>query len=403
MSQLVDPTAVTEQRSEKIESAMRSFSEISSNLLQSYSTLEARAERVEHKLAVANRSLQTKVVELDEVTRDLEAILAALPTGVVVRDADGTIVRINDAAAIALGLDAAQKEAAIGSPDLDELKAARSDDGNVVLAGGNARVLDLRSSLVRNDQGRATGTVEIIDDRTEITALAERLHAMDKVASLGTMAGGIAHELRNPLNAVAGFADLMQTRLAATGTEDPKITRWAMLIGRGAAEANAIITSLLTLSTPEGLDRCGIRSEELLKDAVHAAFTPEQRQPDVQFITDVPSFTGDHIKLRQALRNLVANAMDVAPGSPLLIKATKTDEGELALEVHDAGPGIPPEMRRRVLDPFFTTRAEGTGLGLALASTIAGLHGGHLEIQNSPSDLGGALVAIHIPLLTARS
>ena len=189
----------------------------------------------------------------------------------------------------------------------------------------------------------------------------------------------------------------------ATGTEDPKISRWAHLIGRGAAEANAIITSLVTLSTPEGLDRSGIRSEELLKEAVQAAVTPEQTRPRVEFVTDVKSFTGDRIKLRQALRNLVANAMDVAPGSPLRIKATQTDEGELALEVHDAGPGIAAEMRRRVLDPFFTTRAEGTGLGLALASTIAGLHGGHLEIQNSPSDLGGALVAIHLPLLTARS
>ena len=370
MSQLVDPTAATEQRSEKIESAMRSFSEISSNLLQSYNALEARAERVEHKLAVANRTLETKVEELDEVTHNLEAILAALP---------------------------------IGRADLDVLRSARTQQGEVVLPNGSARVLDLRSSLVRNDQGRATGTVEIIDDRTEITALGERLHAMDKVASLGTMAGGIAHELRNPLNAVAGFAELMQMRLENNPTEDPKICRWAKLIGRGAAEANAIITSLLTLSTPEGLDRSGIRSVELLKEAVHAAVTPEQAQPDVQYFTEIESFTGDYIKLRQALRNLIANAMDVAPGSPLRIKATQTDEGELALEVHDAGPGIPAEMRRRVLDPFFTTRAEGTGLGLALASTIAGLHGGHLEIQNSPSDLGGALVAIHLPLLTARS
>jgi signal transduction histidine kinase len=403
VSQLADTTVATEQRSEKIESAMRSFSEISSNLLKSYSKLEARAERVEHKLAVANRTLESKVLELDEVTRNLEAILAALPTGVVVRDADGAIVRINDAAAVALGLSTQQKDRAIGSPDVEVLKTARAAKGAVVLANGSARVLDLRSSMVRNDQGRSTGTVEIIDDRTEITALGERLHAMDKVASLGTMAGGIAHELRNPLNAVAGFADLMQSRLKTTGTEDPKIIRWAQLIGRGAAEANAIITSLLTLSTPEGLDRSGIGAEDLLKEAVQAAVTPEQTQPDVEFITDVESFTGDRIKLRQALRNLVANAMDVAPGSPLRIKATQTDEGELALEVHDAGPGIAAEMRRRVLDPFFTTRAEGTGLGLALASTIAGLHGGHLEIQNSPSDLGGALVAIHLPLLTARS
>ncbi len=402
MSQVLSHTQQEDKRTDEIESAMRTFSEISSNLLQSYNALEARAARVEDELEVTNRQLEAKVCELDEVTRNLEAILTALPTGVVVRNSAGAIVRINDAAAQTLGLDEAHKSEVIGKSDIPALATARAGDGEVVLAGGNARVLDLRSSMIRDDRGVVAGTVEIIDDRTEITALAERLHSMDKIASLGTMAGGIAHELRNPLNAVAGFADLMKARIDSSAIEDPKVIRWADLICQGALEANAIITSLLTLSTPEGLERVAIETDELFQEALHAASTPGSEPIQASLVIEVPSFCGDRIKLRQALRNLIANALEVAPGAPLLIKAISTEEGELALEVHDAGPGIPAGLRRRVLDPFFTTRAEGTGLGLALSSTICGLHGGHLEIRNSPSDLGGALVAIHLPLLNAR-
>jgi two-component system, sensor histidine kinase FlrB len=260
VSQVLSHTQQEDKRTDEIESAMRTFSEISSNLLQSYNALEARAARVEDELEVTNRQLEAKVCELDEVTRNLEAILTALPTGVVVRNSAGAIVRINDAAAQTLGLDEAHKSEVIGKSDIPALATARAGDGEVVLAGGNARVLDLRSSMIRDDRGVVAGTVEIIDDRTEITALAERLHSMDKIASLGTMAGGIAHELRNPLNAVAGFADLMKARIDSSAIEDPKVIRWADLICQGALEANAIITSLLTLSTPEGLERVVPRS-----------------------------------------------------------------------------------------------------------------------------------------------
>jgi signal transduction histidine kinase len=403
VSQVLTQSQQEEKRAVEVESAMRAFSEISSNLLQSYNALEARAARVEDELAVTNSQLETKVSELDEVTRNLEAVLTALPTGVVVRDSEGAIVRINDAAAKTLGLDAARKGHAIGQTDIPTLECARAGNGEVVLPGGDARVLHLRSSNICDENGTETGTVEIIDDRTEITALGERLHAMDKIASLGTMAGGIAHELRNPLNAVAGFADLMKSRLAASNVNDPKVTRWADLICQGAVEANAIITSLLTLSTPEGLERSNITTDELFQEALRASTAHGGEPVQATLVSDVKTFCGDRIKLRQALRNLIANALEIAPGAPLLIKAIQTEEGELALEVHDSGPGIPAGLRRRVLDPFFTTRAEGTGLGLALSSTICGLHGGRLEIKNSPSDLGGAVVAIHLPLLNARS
>ena len=369
-----------------VERAMASFSTISANLLSSYNALEARAARVEEELAVTNRALEAKVAELD-------AVLEALPVGVVVRDASGCVQRVNQNLIETIELD---PESVIGQREIPTLTTARAQNGRV-LVGDRPLQLDLRRSVVRRTDGETLGTVEIVDDRTELEELTERLHAMDKVAALGTMAGGIAHEIRNPLNAVAGFAEMLELRLASS--DDDKAARWSNLIVQGAAEANAIISSLLTISTPERLDLERIEPQGLIEEALETAqhFEGCALAGNVIHVhADCSPFLGDRIKLRQALRNLIANAHEAAPKKDLIIEAL-VEGDELVLAVSDAGPGIPPELRRRVLDPFFTTRADGCGLGLALTNTIANLHGGHLEIQQTPSDLGGARVAIHLP------
>ena len=165
-----------------VERAMESFTAISANLLASYNALEARAALVEKELAVTNRALEAKVAELD-------AVLEALPVGVVVRDAAGNVRRVNRNLTETLGRPAAEF---LGRCDIAELTTARNHDVNVTTQAGRALRLDLRRSLVQQAE-EVLGSVEIIDDRTELATLTERLHAMDKIAALGTMAGGIAH------------------------------------------------------------------------------------------------------------------------------------------------------------------------------------------------------------------
>jgi signal transduction histidine kinase len=386
LSQL--PTAAADRESvQDVERAMASFSTISANLLASYNALEARAARVEEELAVTNLALEAKVAELD-------AVLEALPVGVVVRDAGGRVQRVNRNLVETIGVDPAE---VIGQREIPTLTTARAQRGRVLVANDRPLQLDLRRSVVRRADGETLGTVEIVDDRTELEELTERVHAMDKVAALGTMAGGIAHEIRNPLNAVAGFAEMLELRLASS--DDEKAIRWSQLIVRGAAEANAIITSLLTITTPESIDLETLDAKSLIEEALETAreFSSLCSTNSIIHVhANCPAFAGDRIKLRQALRNLIANAQDAAPGKELIVEAALEND-EVILSVSDAGPGIAPELRRRVLDPFFTTRAEGCGLGLALTNTIANLHGGRLDIQPTPSDLGGARVAIHLP------
>ncbi len=383
-----------------IEDIVRSFPLILDNLQRSYSELEQRALRVENELCRANEELERKVWELDALKGHLEAVLDSLPTGVVVRDTNGTIVRVNGATSRILGESEAEL---LGRREHPALRAEVSDGEAREVTVANGRRAFLASSyspiVVAADsdgtQDRLDGSVEIIEDCTERKRLTERLHAADKMAALGTMAAGIAHEIRNPLNAIKGFASL----LVRQGLTDPLHERWAHLIVEGSIEADAIIENMLTFGSPERLRLEEIDGEELLESAVRTAFGEivERGALDIRIENHAPAFTGDRIKLRQALRNLLVNAADAMGNKGPLKLILDFDEGEIVATVSDSGPGISSEVRQKVLDPFFTTRAEGTGLGLALVSTIAQLHGGNVQIHSEPSPLGGAQISLHIP------
>jgi nitrogen fixation/metabolism regulation signal transduction histidine kinase len=396
-----------------LERAVRELQGLGSSLFRSYSALEQRAERVERELARANRELASKVSELDAVSADLQAVLAALPTGVIVRDASGRIVRANSAALAVLG---AREDELLGATEtaLDRAAPRRGAEASewseldLVGPDGRVKVVARRRSSVPADpersgaaRGDGVGSVEILDDRTRMTELAERLHALDKLAALGNMAGGIAHELRNPMMAVQGFASLLAARLSPESEE----RRWASLIVEGAREADAILTSMLSLATPEKLVLSTVEPDELVRSAERLARLDhggEACECALEVSVSVPAFAGDRIKLRQALRNLITNAIHAQQGQAQHGRARVAvelarDADDVVATVSDAGPGIARELRTRVLEPFFTTRAEGTGLGLALVQRIAELHGGRVEISPEPSFLGGAQVRLRIP------
>lgn len=366
-----------------VEGAICAFTKVLAELQESHADLAARAERVE--------------AELSRTNEELAAILSSLPTGVVVRDAQGQVVRVNEAALAILDC---PQEALLGQTDWPGLQGSRASGEThaFVREDGKHIALQNRHSTVRTPDGVETGSVEILDDRTALQAMSQRLHELDKMAALGTMAGGIAHEIRNPLNAVKGFAALLAGELPA----DSKHARWASLIQEGVDECNAIIGSMLTFADPERLQLETIQAPELVDDALAAvrrdlATDSGDRSYEFTVHADDMCFVGDRIKLRQALRNLIANAIEAQPqGGRVLISITELEHATL-LRVTDAGPGIPQDLTHRVCDPFFTTRAEGTGLGLALVHTIARLHGGALEIATEPAPLGGADVAITIP------
>ncbi|MSR63041.1 MAG: hypothetical protein EXS08_11415 [Planctomycetes bacterium] len=267
-------------------------------------------------------------------------------------------------------------------------------------------VLDnLRSSYGELEERAARIERELLESNRQLSlanqarsALAERLHAADKLSALGTMAAGIAHEIRNPLNAVRGFAELLARRELARPDADARTSQWAQRIVDGVGEIDGIIENLLSFGSPERLRLERVDGQELLEDAARLAGSLLEAAPSIEVSSAAPTFRADRIKLRQAVRNLIENALEAQAGcARARVLVTLAREGpELVCRVADAGPGVAPELRTQILDPFFTTHADGTGLGLALVSVIARLHGGSVHCAPDPSPLGGALFVLRV-------
>ena len=234
--------------------------------------------------------------------------------------------------------------------------------------------------------------------RARIAELESRLVAEERLSRLGAMAGGIAHEIRNPLHAARGFAELLERHLPKEAHE----RRWAARIIEAVDEVEEIATSLLSIASRQPLTRQAVDPVELVTSAIVSArrALDSRGKPERWVVTrrvDAPHFAGDRTKLRSALRNLVANALQALPEGGRVEVHASLEGDDVCLSVHDSGPGVPEHLQHRVDEPFFTTRSNGTGLGLVLVRAIAELHGGRFEVSNAPFPLGGAKTDLRIP------
>lgn len=380
-----------------IENAISTVTSLLQGLQESHGKLEERAQHVEAQLCRTNDELATKVDELDRVKQHLESVLSSIPAGVVVYDESDRVVRANEAALEILGV---ERTALFGAENVEGL-AGRSADGEPIevrCGDGETRVLARRYSPVVLESGVPTGGVEIIEDQTTLVRTKERMHRLDKTAALGTMAGGIAHEIRNPLHAIQGFAQLLLRETEG----DSRATRHASRIQEGVQEIEAIVASMLGIAGDGELRLEAFNMRAVVREAVEAVLEERENSTrwGVELVGPAANITADRIKLRQAIRNLVANACDAQPNGGSVRVETVTGEQSVSIIVSDDGAGVPPSDAERICDPFFTTRAEGTGMGLALVQRVAELHGGQLQLTTHPpgaSTLGGACFALLVP------
>lgn len=253
------------------------------------------------------------------------------------------------------------------------------------------------SELVRARAALRTPIASETDLHERIRDLERRLEAESRLSRLGAMAGGIAHEIRNPLHAARGFAELLEKHVPRGGNE----RRWAAHVVESIDEVVEIATSLLSIASRQAISRDAVDADELVTSAIASARRVlDGREPERWTITkhvDCPRFVGDRIKLRSALRNLVANALQALPDGGRIEVRMQLDHGELDIAVHDSGLGMSAHVQRRLDEAFFTTKCEGSGLGLLLVRAIAELHGGRFEVSPSASPLGGAVTRLRLP------
>ncbi len=383
--------------SSQVENAISTFTSVLENLQSSHGRLEQRAQRVEAELCRTNEELAARLGELDRVKQHLESVLSSIPAGVIVYDTEGRIVRANNASLSILGV---TRTDLIGVDEVPGLAGPEADGTptEVLCADGVTRVLARRFSPVPLESGDLAGAVEVIEDQSELVRAQERLHRLDKTAALGTMAGGIAHEIRNPLHAIQGFAQL----LVRETDGDSRATRHAVRIQEGVNEIESIVASMLGIAGEGELRLESFNVRAVVREAVEAVMTDREgsNRWNVELVGPAAKVSADRIKLRQAIRNLVANACDAQPdGGPVRVE-TLTDNSSVTVFVSDNGHGVAPHDVERICDPFFTTRAEGTGMGLALVQRVAELHGGMLELTSHPtgaSGMAGACFSLRVP------
>ncbi len=388
------------------ETALRIFDETTAALSGQVRRLEEVLTAKQAELVATNQALTDKVAELDRLTAWLNLVMGSVASGVVAIDLEAQVTTCNEAACAALAgeapdlLSADYRSLFPGTPLLRVLEHGGIEpayERTVRGADGQRRILRGRASPLRSPEGRLLGAVEVFDDITETVRLRERAERASRLKQLGEMAAGVAHEIRNPLNGIEGFASLLARDLPP----EDKRHRYATLVIDGVRDLNRTVSGLLEFTKPRRLERqptnpCTLAAaiiELVAPEAGDVVLTLEDRWQSGEILID-PG------QIRQVLLNLVQNALHAVtehtPRQGGRIRVTLAREGEaLALLVDDDGPGVAPAERQRIFTPFHTTRENGTGLGLAVAHTIVGLHGGSLAVEDS--DLGGARFRLVLP------
>ena len=217
--------------------------------------------------------------------------------------------------------------------------------------------------------------------------------ANERLATIGQLAASIGHELRNPLGIVESSLYLMRQRFEANSIRDEKILKHHDKIARQVKNCEKTITDLLELARDRPPRRRPVAASDLVVYGLEGAALPPEVNVETH-VGDNVKFDGDADQLRQVLVNLLSNASTAMDGKGTIqIEAARGDRGA-TLHIRDNGPGVPAEIRDRIFDALFTTRAKGTGLGLALCRRIVAAHRGEIALE--PSD-SGAHFRIWIP------
>jgi signal transduction histidine kinase len=314
-------------------------------------------------------------------------------------EAEGrNLASLGDAALAAPSDDGALREA-LGAARLlrgkvvEEAQRALHERANRP-AARRARVV-LYGSIAAAFLGSLAFTVLFLRALRERRAVEERVRRSETLAALGTLAAGVAHEVNNPLGTIAACAD------AAAAKVDGDPARAKELLATAGAEArrcSRIVADLMDFAR-DGEPAAGpVDLGALVRETVELArLNPRLRHVPIDLApaAATPLLLADSGRLKQALLNLLANAVQVSPEGSRVEVAVARDGDGAAVSVRDHGPGVPPEDRRRIFEPFRTGRAGGTGLGLTVVDRVAASHGGSVEVEEAPG--GGALFRLRLP------
>jgi PAS domain S-box-containing protein len=381
--------------------------------------------RAENAPAFMAASMQAVILKLREQEKELERLHRAereraentarlseevtrnMPSGLLVIGANGLISATNPAAEQALGMKALAfrrySEALGESSELSDLiqqcladgKTFRREQTEHITPDGSHRELGVTISPIRRAQEKATGAICLLSDLTELTALQKQMQLRENLAALGELSAGIAHEFKNALATISGYAQMIQSEPNAADTVEN-----AKKILDQTRSITHVVTEFLRYARPLEISEELVELRVLL-DRTACEILELQPQVRISIEGNFSEIAGDEGLLRQVFLNLARNAAEAATSNspnPAVILRGETSESEdrtQRIRILDNGPGIPIEALPKLFRPFFTTKVNGTGLGLAVVQKILLQHGGQVEAQNRVG--GGAEFIVTLP------
>jgi two-component system, NtrC family, sensor histidine kinase PilS len=366
------------------------------------------ASHLTESLRRMGEELSAASASLAELERRSEHILQSIASGLVTIDLEGRITYCNRAAERIAQVRAA---AVAGRPfgeifrleagpepwkDLGPLEQAPlRAEGRIAGRAGGDPLLGMTFSALRDDQKRVAGVICAFQDLTQIRHMEQQVRRSDRLAAIGELAAGMAHEIRNPLASLSGSITMLSEELRLEGTGRELMDVVMSEISR----LDSLITDFLGFASPrEPLARrtdLGALAREtaaLLRQSNQASWRIEvSEQGELPAMAEV-----DPQLVRQVFWNLSRNAIEAMPAGGLLEIGVTAAAGTVTVAFADRGCGIPPAAMPKIFTPFFSTKERGTGLGLAIVFKIVEAHGGRLDVESAPGR--GTTVRVSLPV-----
>ena len=340
-----------------------------------------------------------------EAFRDI--LISSLPVGLIATDNKGQIILYNRFSQELTGI---SEETALDGDatifeNMPELQAVFEGSWEknepfvqkeVQLTGSqnSCHIVQLNRMAIIDREDKFVGTLLMMQDLSQVKKLEKDLRRSERLAALGKMAAGVAHELRNPLSSIKGLALVLQSKFS----EKNQGRETADIMVQEVERLNRSISELLDYARPQKLQKNEVDLQKLLHKAV-SLLCIDAEAAGVKMVTDfpetVPLIHADEDKLKQVFLNLFLNGIQAMEHGGTLTVSTIKTENILKIIVADTGCGIASENLGRVFDPYFTTKPEGTGLGMAMSAKIVEEHGGTITLQSTPEK--GTSVIVEIP------